>query len=292
MLIDVVKTRLTPVEAELTLIALPDDLEMQGVELVGKVVGPRNAYAETIEIPYAVKPLPRENELVRSRVHIPEPLLWTPARPFLYEGRLELRRGEEILAAARPAIALKELRLHEKKGVRLNGERLELVGYFGRGLTEEEARRLHANGVNVLVVPIKEANLPIWDLANRLGFLVIGLVDPEDEPMLWEANGTLSRQPCTFGWLLPQDLIGHPQRWHNAVSLLHGQRTDLFVGVKVERLPLGALPGHVVFVVGETELLERLGAQGLPMLGLLPRGGEAKRPETQSAWLGWLRRTV
>lgn len=292
MLIDVVPTHLTPAAAELTLVTVPDDMTQQDLELSGQVVGPSCAYAETIEVAYAVKPLPRDSDFLRAHVVIPEPTFWSPQTPFLYSARLEIRQRAQELDKTSAAIGLKDLRLHAKKGMRLNGERIQFDGYFGRSVTEEEARALHESGVNLLVVPLKKSNLPLWSLANRLGFFLLGVFDPEDDEMLWHASDILNREPCTFGWLFPQEMIGMPQHWHNAASLLHSQRPDVFIGIKVDQLPLGALPGHVAFAVGEYQVLEQLSAQGLPGLGLLPRGNQATVPELASAWLGWVRRTL
>jgi hypothetical protein len=81
-----------------------------------------------------------------------------------------------------------------------------------------------------------------------------------------------------------------PQRWHNAASLLHSQRPDVFIGIHVEQLPLGALPGHVSFACGAPGLLEALGAEGMPGLGLAPRGEAPPQPQLPAAWLGWVGR--
>lgn len=273
MQVDVIQIRLTPAEAELAFVAVPAEGGPTGdLELHGRLVGPRNAYAETIEVAYPLKPLPREGELLRARAIMPDPCFWSPAQPLWYEGQFELRRGGGKIAERRLPICLRELRLHPRKGLRLNGAGLRLDGRQRRRLDEAEAAALHGEGVNLLVAPLAEPALPLWELGVRHGFFVLGEVDPEDEPLLWEASEKLSRSPAAFGWLLPQTLIRQPQRWHNAVSLLHGQRTDLLVGVKVEETPLGALPGHVAFAAGRPELLEEIQGAGLPGLALLRRG--------------------
>lgn len=291
MLVDAIPTLLTPAEAEITFVTVPDE-PGAGWDLRGRVTGPTSAYGETIEVAYPLKPLPGEGDTVRAKVFIPEPTSWTPATPFLYHAHLELTRGGEVVERATLPQSLKDLKLHEKKGVRLNGQPFTFSGHLGRRVEEATATELHAAGVNLLLLPLTEANLPAWVLANRLGFFIIGQIDPEEEALLWTASEKLNREPSTFGWLLPQSLIGRPQQWHQVASLLHGQRPDVFLGIKVEQLPLGTLPGHVSFAIGEPTVLGTLAAEGLPCLGLVPRSGQPEIPELSTAWLGWVGRHV
>src|SRR5436305_13869978 len=70
MQIEVTTTRLTPAEAELSLAAAPDGPVATDLELRGRLMGPRSAYAETVEVAYNLRPRPTEGDLVRARVLI------------------------------------------------------------------------------------------------------------------------------------------------------------------------------------------------------------------------------
>jgi hypothetical protein len=62
-------------------------------ELRGRLAGPRCLYAATIEVGYPLRPVPRRPEGLAglaARVVIPEPSLWEPQCPFVYQGAVEL----------------------------------------------------------------------------------------------------------------------------------------------------------------------------------------------------------
>jgi hypothetical protein len=71
------------------------------IELKGRLVGPRNAYASTIEVAYPLRPLagPQQQDprIVVGRIVIPEPCFWEPGAPNLYEGPVELWGGDKLL---------------------------------------------------------------------------------------------------------------------------------------------------------------------------------------------------
>lgn len=84
--------RLLPQEAELWVIVRT---ESRGptTELRGRFVGPKSTRHSTIEVAYAIRPFPRQPaELtdLAGRVLIPEPSLWEPELPFVYDGVIEL----------------------------------------------------------------------------------------------------------------------------------------------------------------------------------------------------------
>src|SRR5205807_8453434 len=62
-------------------------------EVRGRFVGPHCLYASTVEVAYPLRtfgrPPPGLSVLAR-RVTIPEPCLWDPQSPFLYQGMIEL----------------------------------------------------------------------------------------------------------------------------------------------------------------------------------------------------------
>src|SRR5436309_1982537 len=102
---EIATTRYDPTEAELTVTYAPDDpaAVAPGAELRGKFEGPSSAYAETVEVAYALRPLPREEDVLRARVIIPEPCFWSPAAPLLYRGTVELWQGGAARERATPS---------------------------------------------------------------------------------------------------------------------------------------------------------------------------------------------
>jgi hypothetical protein len=62
-------------------------------EVRGRLVGPRGPGASTVEVAYPFQPLPQptgEADSLTVRVLLPDPCAWSPQRPFVYEGWVEL----------------------------------------------------------------------------------------------------------------------------------------------------------------------------------------------------------
>src|SRR5262245_21813467 len=97
--LDVWTHALSPVEAEVRA-RLSWSRPEPTLELRGRLVGPRCRYATTVEVAYPFRGLPRgqhEPHAVAVRALIPEPSLWEPTCPFLYEGPLEVWQGDGFL---------------------------------------------------------------------------------------------------------------------------------------------------------------------------------------------------
>jgi beta-galactosidase/beta-glucuronidase len=87
--------RLDPVEAELELFVELETVTSQ-TKLQGRLVGPRCPGTTTIEVAYPLRERRRESSdgaRIVCRVVIPEPSLWEPQTPFVYEGIVELWEG-------------------------------------------------------------------------------------------------------------------------------------------------------------------------------------------------------
>jgi len=84
--------RLSSAEAELLVFAQIEEFDANA-RLGGCLVGPYCTGVETVQINYPLKPITPpgidEGVLVGQFV-IPEPNLWTPEMPFVYEGNVEL----------------------------------------------------------------------------------------------------------------------------------------------------------------------------------------------------------
>jgi len=281
--VEVLTTRFDPLEAEVSVSVVPEGPGEQ-LSLRGRLHGPRSPYADTVEIAYSLKPLPVEGDLLRARMVIPEANFWTPKAPFLYEGPVELWRGEECVDRQHVVHGLRHAAL-SRKGLHINGQALQLRGLTFAELTDETIPRLRAADINLLVTPVTPGCVDLWIRAERAGFFMLGQLDGYDDELLWYSEEYLARRVSAFGWLLPQSLTRQPQHWHNAMLHLQGGRRDVLFGVKVEELPLGVLPGHVSFVACEERFLPKLGELTLPRL-LLGKRGDENEPERKPEILG------
>ncbi len=75
----------------------------EGVDVRGRLVGPRCPGVSTVEVAYPLRPL---TELGSYRVVIPEPNLWTPEHPCHYEGPAEFWRGGELVGKVAMSIGV------------------------------------------------------------------------------------------------------------------------------------------------------------------------------------------
>ena len=84
--------RLSAVEAEVW-IRIEADAVTPTTDVRGRLVGPCCPGATTVEVAFPLQPLPRQPPdmpLLSRRVHIPDPSLWDPERPFVYHAVIEL----------------------------------------------------------------------------------------------------------------------------------------------------------------------------------------------------------
>src|SRR6478736_1274472 len=84
--------RVSAAEAELLVHIEVDDCA-SGVEVRGRLVGPRCEGVSTVEVAYRLRPAEVRDTTVSLRVTIPEPNVWTPAAPFRYDGLVEIRQN-------------------------------------------------------------------------------------------------------------------------------------------------------------------------------------------------------
>jgi hypothetical protein len=272
--VEILTTRFDPADVELTVTAALDG-PPAGSELRGRLMGPRCLGRETVEVAYPLRPLPADGDVLRARVIIPEAGLWEPASPFLYEGPVELWQGGQLLGRRTVTHGVRQIAFHARKGLLLNGQRVRLRGLSVSATpSDADADRFRAAGLNALLSPARAETAELWDLADRYGWLLFGQLEPENDDALWRAEAHWSWHASCAGWVFPQDAVGHVQRWHHAMSLLHSQGRKLPVGVRVTELPLGVLPGHVSFLVCEERLLDELGETALPIIVAARRGAD------------------
>jgi hypothetical protein len=259
---------LSPAQAEVHVLVTPEQ-RTPTTEVRGRLMGPSCPYSNTVEVAYTLRLLAEatEGEALACRVIIPEPSLWEPESPFLYRGPVELWQDGARQDRVTVSHGLRQIQIGPR-GLRVNGRPLALRGREVDRLSDDEALALRRAGYNLLLAPAAEAAAPLWDTADRLGFLVLGRVADADEEAL-RRLADLDRHPSCLGWLLPApgDLRGRlPSTWRVGVE-----------GVGA------ALPTGVSFVVGRE-------AAGVP---LLVSGGEetyaqvSKRADA-APLLGWV----
>src|SRR5579871_3141472 len=81
------------------------ELEVEGVELRGRLVGPRRPGVSTVEVDYPLRPA-SDNPL-SLRAVIPEPNLWSADAPFRYDGRVEVWSGGRRVEVREFAVELR-----------------------------------------------------------------------------------------------------------------------------------------------------------------------------------------
>jgi hypothetical protein len=105
--------RVSPVEAEIWVAVIADNADA-GTDLRGRLVGPKCHGVETVQVAFPLRLIGRppavQPNTVIGRVIIPEPNMWKPETPFVYEGIVELWQDEERVDSAMLSVALKRER--------------------------------------------------------------------------------------------------------------------------------------------------------------------------------------
>jgi hypothetical protein len=208
---------LTPASAEAHIVVRTESRTAQ-TTLQGRLMGPRCLFASTIEVAYSLRQLSSADDEPVARVVIPEPSLWDPQSPFLYGGPVELWEGDRRCDVVQVRHGLRQLSWGPC-GLSLNGRPFAVrAKELTSVCSNDEAMRLRQSGFNLLLVSLTDPLIPVWDTADRVGFLVIGRVTPDDHDAL-RRIGRLRHHPSCAGWLadklelpvdgiLPADALG------------------------------------------------------------------------------------
>ncbi len=189
-----------PAEAEVLVTVEPLFFD-GGTEARGRLMGPRCQFATTVEVAYHLRPIlvPTGRPALTLRAIIPEASLWEPETPHLYTGPVELLQDGARCDVRELRHGLRHLSVGPR-GLRINGRLLRLRGREVEGLSDDEALALRNAGYNLLVAPAREASRPVWEVADRVGFLVLGRLEADTPAALL---GALAGHPSCMGWLLP-----------------------------------------------------------------------------------------
>jgi hypothetical protein len=245
---------LDPAQAELWISLLPEHATPTA-ELRGRLTGPRCAYAATVEVAYPVKPFLNR---LKGRVVIPEPCLWEPQCPFLYQGNMELWDDGQLCHQVEIRRGLRRVLL-TSSGLRVNGRPLFLRGCATAGCDQAQASLLRRRGYNLLIASA-EAPATLWELADRYGLLVLERMRELSDETLAQARREAGHPSC-LGWLLEPPF----DRWKvGFVNQL--RRTGASIGVEVGESPAAPLPEGIGFVACPAAAASSARALELPFL--------------------------
>src|SRR5262245_42110310 len=119
---------LVPAAAEVHVTVVPERLDA-GTQVRGRLMGPRCAYASTVEVAYHLRalPAPTAQPGITLRAIIPEASLWEPKSPHLYAGPIELWQDGQRCDVVQVRHGLRQITLGPR-GLRLNGSPIRLRG--------------------------------------------------------------------------------------------------------------------------------------------------------------------
>jgi hypothetical protein len=203
---------LSPMGAELWVVVETEQVT-DTTEVRGRLAGPQSAHAATIEVAYPLRPFPKHPDglpPMTRRVVIPDPGLWSPQTPFLYQGTVELWEDGQMCDRAPVRYGVRVAQL-ARDGLRWNGKLIDLRMVERVLATELELRRLHSEGINGLLIPAEADSL--WEMAERLGFITLGqLGDAHADIERWSSS------PCCLGWVVPAEACRDWPAWQARVA--------------------------------------------------------------------------
>lgn len=186
--------RLSPTEADIRISVQPQSLFV-GTEVRGRWVGPRCAYASTVEVAYPLREQERTHDAINLRVLIPEPSLWDPQSPFLYQEMLELWQDNTLCERISRQQGLRTFQV-TKAGLIWNGKPLSVKGLLEPPASEEEFRVCRQEGYSLLDMSAEKLSPSLLDLADIHGFLVLGR---DGAPA--QIDSVLAGHACWLGFL-------------------------------------------------------------------------------------------
>jgi len=263
--------RLDPAEAEMWISVYPEELTAS-TEVRGRLMGPRCRYSTTVEVAYPLREWKRAYEKedvphLSMRVIIPEPSLWDPESPFLYEGPVELWQKKERCDQRTLCRGLRTLNLGPR-GLRWNGRLTTIRGLQRSQCTEEEGLELHQRGCNTLLAPVDAHSPELWGMADRLGFMMLGRIESGSQVA---HAADLAAHPSCLGWVLSA-AMADDARTRAVLPQGHFIGADNLTGVELTGMPTSPLPQGIHFILCAEEVLPILADLTLPKIALRRTG--------------------
>lgn len=262
---------LDPAQAEVWVTVTAEHVS-PATEVRGRLTGPRCAHAATVEVAYPLRPLVRPPDGVDGltvRAVIPEPSLWEPECPFVYQAIVELWEGGLRCDQAQVRHGLRRVLL-SPAGLRVNGGSLFLRGRRAAEGDEVRAAEWRRAGCNLLLAPADGLASALWDAADVQGLFVLGRLSELRDAALGQAKEGAAHPSC-FGWLLDAKSQPMPEAAFARVRELAG---GAVIGVELHEPPSDSLPKGVDFIACDADRVEVLRGLGRPLL-LLGGGAEA-----------------
>jgi hypothetical protein len=231
---------------------------------------------------------PRELPHLSMSVVIPEPCLWEPETPFIYEGPVELwengrRCDERVLRHGLRSIKL------GMRGMRLNGRPYSIRGITRQICSEADAAQIREDGFNTLLTPDLSGDASILSVADQKGLFVLPRISGPVSAYL-PFDPTLCGHPSVLGWILSEESL-RDEALMIAANFLASFDAQGRLGVELTEVPTDALPEGMSFVVCDPELALSLGHIHLPKVILT-----GEKPDESESWkavlsspgiLGW-----
>lgn len=129
--------------------------------------------------------LPHEDAILRQRVLVRLPRMWSPNSPHLYTANVRLVRGDNVGDTAETTFGIRTLQLDPQRGLRLNGTSINLRGacvHHDNGIIgaatigradERRVEILKAAGFNALRSAHQPMSRAMLEACDRVGMLVI-----------------------------------------------------------------------------------------------------------------------
>jgi beta-galactosidase len=156
-----------------------DSIDIRTVEVVTEIRDAAGTVVASDTAPVTVEP--REPAVVRQRLYIRDPALWSPDSPALHTCAVSLTGVD----SAEVAFGIRSLRLDPDHGLRINGETVKLRGAcvhhdngplgaatFARA-EERRVRLLKDAGFNAIRMSHHPMSTAMLDACDRLGMLVV-----------------------------------------------------------------------------------------------------------------------
>jgi hypothetical protein len=217
----VINHRLDPISTVLHVHVKLDELT-PATTLKGRLIGPRSMHASTIEIAYPLQEIERTDHVVLRAV-IPEPSLWEPASPFLYEGPLEVWQDGVLCERATIRHGIRALQL-TSKGLRLNGKPFVLRGkLIAEVPTDADGFAGRYAGFNALWC-VNATDVNAWMVADRYGIFLLGSCsEPADFVAL---RHELTNHSSHFAWIFNRNDLAQAPLQPEGFAMLYGVNTS------------------------------------------------------------------
>jgi len=207
--IDLRDRSVVPAEAEIHVTVVPRFID-SATEVLGRLMGPRCRFASTVEVAYHLRRVlvPTSVPAFTLKAIIPEASLWEPESPHLYSGPIELWQDGVRCEVVPVRHGLRHVGLGPR-GLRLNSKPIRLKGRTVSTCNDEQALALRESGYNLLLTPVSEESRHVWEVADRLGFFVLGRVKTRAQARLTQH---LTGHASCLGWVVageevrPEDL--------------------------------------------------------------------------------------